>query len=81
MYIYIYMYIYKFIYIYIYIYIYEFIYIQSYNIYNSIHFITKIINIIHKQKTDLYQNSKEIKRSYSVLRFSCKHALQYLVTN
>ena len=51
---------------------------QSYNIHNSIHFITKILNIIHKQKTDLYHNSKEIKRSHPILRFSCKHALQDL---
>ena len=65
---YIYMYMYMYIYIYIYIYIYN----------NSICFISKVLNIIHKQYSNLYQNHKEIKPSYQVLRVSCKRVLESL---
>ena len=34
----------------------------------SIYFITKALNIIHKQWSNLYQNDKEIKPNYQVLR-------------
>ena len=44
--------------IYIYMYVYMYIY---------------IVNIIHKQQSNLYQNDKEIKPSCKVLRVSCKH--------
>ena len=51
---------------------YMYMYIYS----NSICFITKVLNIIHKQQCNLYQDRKEIKPSYQVLRVSCKRALQ-----
>ena len=79
-YIYIYIiYIYIHIYIYIYIYIYTHIHIHIY--YNLICFITKVLDIIHKQQRNLYQNDKETKPSYQVpgtqsFRVSCKCVLQ-----
>ena len=50
--------------------------IYTYTCSNSIYFITKVLNIIHKQWNHLYQNDKEIKPRYQVRRVSCKHALQ-----
>ena len=44
-----------------YIYIIYIYYIYIYIYHNSICFITKALNIIHKQHDDLYQNNKEIK--------------------
>ena len=36
----------------------------------------KVLNITHKQYSNLRQNDKEIKPSYHVLRVSCKRVLQ-----
>ena len=76
------MYIYIYI-IYIYIYIYSFAWYYwkvrddcNYNQkskHNSTCFITKVLNIIHKQLTNLYQNDKEIKPRYQVIRYSEFH--------
>ena len=44
--------------------------------FNANIYANKVLNIIHKQLSDLYQNNKEIKPSYQVLRLSCKHMLQ-----
>ena len=44
--------------------------------YNPIWFFTKVLNIIHKKWSNLYQNDKEIKSSYQVLRVSCTRVLQ-----
>ena len=64
--IYIYLYAYN-IYVYICIYIYTYIYIYIIYIYhNSVYFIIKVVNIIRKQYSNLYQNDKEIKPSYEV---------------
>ena len=52
------------------------IYVYIWMCYNSICFITKVLTIIHKQYSNLYQNDKEIKPSYQVLGVSCKRALQ-----
>ena len=46
---------------------------------NSVRHPAKLLNIldiIHKQKSNLYQNDKEIKPIYQVLRVSCKRVLQ-----
>ena len=51
---------------YIYIYVYIFIYIYVYD--NLIGFITKVVDIIHKQESNLYQNEKQIKFSYQAVR-------------
>ena len=56
------------------LYRYRYIDIDIYS--NSICFITKVLNIIHKQQCSLYQDRKEIKPSYQVLRVSCKRVLQ-----
>ena len=44
--------------------------------YNSICFITKVLNISGKQYSNLYQNDKGIKQNHHVLRVSCKRVLQ-----
>ena len=56
-----------------YIYIIYIYYIYIYIYHNSICFITKALNIIHKQHGDLYQNDKEIKSSHYV---NVRHSLQ-----
>ena len=53
------------------IYIICILYIYIYH--NSICFITKALNIIHKQHGDLYQNDKEIK---SIHYLNLRHSLQ-----
>ena len=76
--------IYTYIYIYIYIYIYNkslciYIYVCIFN--DLLYFITKVLNIIHKQYSNLYQNNEKIRSSYQVLKVSRVIIFSLYITN
>ena len=78
----IYTYIYIYIYItnhYVYIYIYIYIYICIFN--DLLYFITKVLNIIHKQYSNLYQNNEKVRSSYQVLKVSRVIIFSLYITN
>ena len=60
-------------------YIYIYIYICIFN--DLLYFITKVLNIIHKQYSNLYQNNEKIRSSYQVLKVSRVIIFSLYITN